>query len=100
MTYVHVDRPISPVFFGSLFPICSRFVPGLLRCTPPLRQFSWAHLPSFEFPGIRGILPCLPSTCRTPELRSWWFPPPPGLHSLLQILLENGSPAPNATAAD
>src|SRR5262245_21217518 len=27
-------------------------------------------------------------------------PTPPGRHSLLQILLENGSPTPNVTAAD
>src|SRR6516162_404808 len=33
-TYVCVDLPISRVFFGSLFPICSRFVPSSnhLRC--------------------------------------------------------------------
>jgi hypothetical protein len=31
MTYVLVDRAISLVFFGRLFPICSRFVPSFLR---------------------------------------------------------------------
>ena len=28
-TYVYVDRPISLLFFGRLFPICSRFVRSL-----------------------------------------------------------------------
>src|SRR6266567_663233 len=29
MIYVVVVLPISPLFFGSLFPICSQFVPSL-----------------------------------------------------------------------
>jgi hypothetical protein len=36
MTYVYVDLAISRVFFGSLFPICSQFVPSLPDCTPSL----------------------------------------------------------------
>jgi hypothetical protein len=39
MTCVHIDRPISWVFFGSLFPICSRFVPSL-RWNDPLNWHS------------------------------------------------------------
>jgi transposase len=34
------------------------------------------------------------------RLRSWRFPPLSGLHSVLRILRENGSPTPNATATD
>lgn len=41
-TYVCVDRPISRVFFRSLFPICSRSVPNF-------SDFTWEKRPGRVF---------------------------------------------------
>ncbi len=40
MTYVVFILLISPLFFGSLFPICSRFVPSFSDCKLLMIQFS------------------------------------------------------------
>jgi hypothetical protein len=51
MTFVCVDLPISRVFFGSLFPICSQSVPS--RWDEPLR---WHKLFGHSFRFHRRIL--------------------------------------------
>ena len=57
-TYVCVDRPISRVSFGSLFPICSRFVPSL-----------WGDMSTHSQRGISG-LSCF-AFKHEPQFRSW-----------------------------
>ena len=54
MTYVRVALPISPLFFGSLFPICSQFVPSFSDCTPAVRQFSMGTTASRALPQCLG----------------------------------------------
>ena len=44
----HVVLPISPLFFGSLFPICSQSVPDLFP----------VHFPTKLWLIHRGLLPC------------------------------------------
>src|SRR5229473_4614610 len=54
MTYVCVALPISPLFFGSLFPSCSQFVPSFTDCTPSVRQFSMGTPASCALPQCLG----------------------------------------------
>src|SRR5215471_7047285 len=58
--FMHFLASCITVLHGVRKGFVPKVVPNFLRCTPLVRQFSWAHLPELEFsfllPRILGIL--------------------------------------------